>query len=63
MDLDDIFPSDSPGGPVLGEELSQLSVEDLRERIAALKGEIQRVEREIETRQSLRSAAEDVFKS
>ncbi len=63
MDLDDIFPNNTTNGIVLGEDLSQLSVKDLKDRIEALKSEITRVEREIEGRQSIRSAAEDMFKT
>lgn len=63
MDLDDIFPTNSKDGSTLGEDLSQLSIDDLQGRIAALKEEITRVEREIDSRQSLRSAAEEAFKS
>jgi len=63
MDLDDIFPTAPASAPTLGEDLSQLSVVDLEERIAALKSEIARVEAEVESRQSHRSAAEQAFKS
>ena len=50
MDLDEIFPTTKADGPALGDQLSELSVAELEERIAALKSEIARVEAEIGTR-------------
>ena len=63
MDLDDIFPQSKPDEAAIGADLSQMSIAELEERIAALKVEIARVEQEIASRQSLRSAAEQAFKS
>ena len=46
----------------LGEDLSLMSVEELRWRIQALKAEIARIESELEAKTSSRSVAESVFK-
>ena len=64
MDLDDLFPS-KPGDPLveLGrQDLDPISVDELHERIAALKAEIARVEAHIERVSAHRSAAEELFK-
>jgi uncharacterized small protein (DUF1192 family) len=64
MDLEDLFPS-KPGDPLveLGkQDLDPMSVEELNERIAALKAEIQRVEAHMQRVETHRSAAEELFK-
>ena len=64
MDLDELFP-DKPGDPLkllAREDLDPLSIEELQERIAALKQEIARVEAHIERVNRDRSAAEELFK-
>lgn len=64
MDLDDLFP-DKPKDPLaeLGrQDLDPLSIEELHERIEALKAEIARVEAHIERVTAHRSAAEELFK-
>ena len=64
MDVDDLFPS-KPGDPLveLGrQDLDPLSIDELHERIAALKAEIARVEAHIERVSAHRSAAEELFK-
>jgi uncharacterized small protein (DUF1192 family) len=64
MDLDDLFPS-KPGDPLveLGrQDLDPMSIEELHERIAALKAEIARVDAHIERVSAHRSAAEELFK-
>ena len=64
MDLDELFPS-KPDDPLLllaRQDLDPLSLEELDERIAALKTEIARVEAHIERVRSHRSVAEDLFK-
>ena len=64
MDIDDLFPS-KPGDPLveLGrQDLDPLSVDELNERIKALKAEIARVEAHIERVTAHRSAAEELFK-
>ena len=64
MDLDDLFPS-KPDDPVVAlgkQDLDPLSVDELEERIANLKAEIERVEAHMQRAQSHRSAAEELFK-
>ena len=64
MDLEDLFPS-KPGDPLveLGrQDLDPMSIEELTERIEALKAEIARVEAHVQRVQSHRSAAEELFK-
>ena len=64
MDVDDLFPS-KPGDPLveLGrQDLDPLSIDELHERIEALKAEIARVEAHIERVSAHRSAAEELFK-
>jgi uncharacterized small protein (DUF1192 family) len=47
----------------IGQDLSLLSVAELRERIALLKEEIARLEANIASKQASRTAAEGIFKS
>lgn len=47
---------------VLGTDLSNLSVADLEERIAALKHEIDRVEAEVSIKKARAAAADALFK-
>ena len=64
MDLDDLFP-DKPKDPLteLGkQDLDPISIEELHERIAALRQEIARVEAHIDRVTKHRSAAEELFK-
>jgi uncharacterized small protein (DUF1192 family) len=64
MDLDELFP-DRPKDPLAElkkQDLDPLSVDELHERIEALKQEIARVEAHIERVQSHRSAAEELYK-
>jgi uncharacterized small protein (DUF1192 family) len=64
VDLEDLFPS-KPGDPLveLGrQDLDPMSIEELAERIEALKAEIARVEAHVQRVQSHRSAAEELFK-
>jgi len=64
MDLDDLFP-DKPKDPLteMGkQDLDPISIEELHERIAALKEEIARVEAHIDRVTKHRSAAEELFK-
>jgi uncharacterized small protein (DUF1192 family) len=46
----------------LGEDLSLLSVEELKERVLALKAEIERLEASIRSKEATRSAADTFFK-
>jgi uncharacterized small protein (DUF1192 family) len=64
MDLDDLFPS-KPDDPLVAlgkQDLDPMSVDELQERIATLKAEIERVEAHMQRVQSHRSAAEELFK-
>jgi uncharacterized small protein (DUF1192 family) len=62
MDLDDIAPPPKKKAYELGQDLSKLSVAELRELADALKGEIARVEEIAKAKQSSLSAAEAAFK-
>ena len=46
----------------IGQDVSLVSIGELEERIALLRGEIARLEGEVEKRRSSRSAAEAVFR-
>ncbi len=48
-------------GIAVGESLSGLSMEDLEDRIAALRSEVERTERELASKRAGRAAAEAVF--
>jgi uncharacterized small protein (DUF1192 family) len=64
MDLDDLFP-DKPKDPLqelARQDLDPLSVEELAERITALKAEITRVKAHKEAATKHRSEAEELFK-
>ena len=64
MDVDDLFPS-KPDDPLVAlgkQDLDPMSVDELEERIANLKAEIERVEAHMQRAQSHRSAAEELFK-
>ncbi len=64
MDEDDFFSSKPPEPLALlvKQDLGPLSIDELQSRIAALKGEIARVEAHIQTVSTHRSAAEHLFK-
>ncbi|MFL5170957.1 MAG: DUF1192 domain-containing protein [Microvirga sp.] len=64
MDLEDLFPS-KPGDPLVElakQDLEPMSIEELKERIIALKAEIARVEAHMDRASKHRSAAEELFK-
>lgn len=64
MDLEDLFPS-KPGDPLVElakQDLDPMSIEELQARIEALKAEIARVESHMQSAQTHRSAAEELFK-
>jgi uncharacterized small protein (DUF1192 family) len=64
MDLDELVPS-KPDDPLVAlgkQDLDPLSVEELHERIEALKAEIARVEAHMKRAETHRSAAEELFK-
>jgi uncharacterized small protein (DUF1192 family) len=46
----------------IGQNIDDLSAPELRERIALLRSEINRLEKAIEARQATRAAADSVFK-
>ena len=49
-------------GPVIGEDLSSLSIEELEKRIVILKSEISRLEQAIVAKNASRLAADQFFK-
>lgn len=60
--FDDDVPRKSAGGAItVGEDLSRLSEEELGERIEALNGEINRTQKELEQRGTIRNAADAFF--
>ncbi|MFL6741735.1 MAG: DUF1192 domain-containing protein [Sphingomicrobium sp.] len=64
MDLEELFPS-KPEDPLVAlarQDLDPLSIEELQERIEALKAEIARVEAHMDRATKHRSAAEELFK-
>jgi uncharacterized small protein (DUF1192 family) len=64
MDLEELFPS-KPDEPLVAlgkQDLDPISIDELQERIAALKAEIARVEAHMQRVESHRSAAEELFK-
>jgi uncharacterized small protein (DUF1192 family) len=63
MDTDDIaLPPKKAKSYELGQDLSKLSVGELRALIDDLKTEIARTQRTLDAKQSSKSAAESVFK-
>jgi uncharacterized small protein (DUF1192 family) len=64
MDLDELFPGkpDDPVKALAKQDLDPMSIEELHERIEALRHEIARVEAHIDRVQKHRSAAEELFK-
>jgi uncharacterized small protein (DUF1192 family) len=46
----------------LGEDLTLLSVDELKERVLALKAEIERLQASIQSKEATRSAADTFFK-
>jgi len=64
MDLEELFPSkpDDPLVALAKQDLDPMSIEELNERIEALKAEIARVDAHIQRVETHRSAAEELFK-
>jgi uncharacterized small protein (DUF1192 family) len=63
MDTDDLAPPlKKPKGYELGQDLSKLSVSELKNLVEDLKGEIARIEAALSAKQSSLSAAEAAFK-
>jgi uncharacterized small protein (DUF1192 family) len=64
VDLEELFPS-TPDDPLVAlakQDLDPMSIDELNERIEALKAEIARVEAHMQRAQTHRSAAEELFK-
>ena len=59
FDLDDLDPASQEESP---KNLDDMNIEDLKEYVAALKAEIERVEAKIKAKQSHASAAASFFK-
>jgi uncharacterized small protein (DUF1192 family) len=59
--LDDDRPKKKPG-PQPGEVLADLSVDELKERIALYRGEIERLEAEIAAKEKHMQAAQSFFR-
>jgi len=62
MDWDDLEPKKNVG-ITIGDDLSNLSLKELHDRIEALSDEIERMKGEIDKKKSTQNAANDVFKS
>lgn len=64
MDLDELFAKrpDDPLVALLKQDIDKLSIEELEQRIEALKGEIVRCEGKIAFAKNHRSAADALFK-
>ena len=63
MSLSDDDRPKKPTAHEVGCDLSMMSVDELKERIALLQGEIARLETEIINKSAGRKAAEDLFRS
>lgn len=61
--MDEDLPRPKKKTHEIGQDLSMLSVEELKERIEALQAEISRLESSLKAKQASRSAADSVFKS
>ena len=64
MDLDDLFAKrpDDPLTRLVRQDLDPLSVDELRERMAVLAAEIERIERKIDGVVNFRASADALFK-
>ncbi|MET3794627.1 DUF1192 domain-containing protein [Aquamicrobium terrae] len=62
MAIFDDEPARKSGPHEIGQDLSKLSVDELRARIDTLRGEIARIEAELQAKGSTRSAAEALFR-
>ncbi len=61
MDWDDLKPKPAKG-ITIGEDLTALSVAELKARIGALESEIERVRGELKTKETRAIAADQLFK-
>jgi uncharacterized small protein (DUF1192 family) len=62
MDTDDLEPKKKPKGYELGQDLTKLSVGELKALVDDLKAEIGRLEAALAAKRSSKSAAEAAFK-
>lgn len=64
MDIDELFPSkpEDPLAQLARQDLDPLSIDELHDRIEALKAEIARVEAHADRATKHRSAADELFK-
>jgi uncharacterized small protein (DUF1192 family) len=62
MDWDDVRAKPKPG-PIIGEDLSAISVADLEARVTVLEAEIVRVRSAIEAKRDHERRAKAIFKS
>jgi uncharacterized small protein (DUF1192 family) len=64
MDLDELFARrpDDPLVALLKQDIDRLSIDELKERVEALHGEIQRCEAKISAATSHKNAADALFK-
>ncbi len=62
MDMEELEPR-KPAAYELGGDLSNISIDELKELTERLKGEIARIEAEIKAKESSRDAAASVFKN
>ena len=64
MDVEDLAPkAAAPIKALLAEDLSSLSLDELRERKAQLEAEIARIENMLKSKDKSRATAESVFKT
>jgi uncharacterized small protein (DUF1192 family) len=62
MTTDDDRPEPPPPAHVVGQDLSRLSVAELRARVELLHAEIGRIEEALRLKDNVRSAADSLFK-
>jgi uncharacterized small protein (DUF1192 family) len=62
IDPEELLPRKSKTETVIGQDLSTLSVEELKARIADLEGEIARTREAMTAKIATKSAAEGIFK-
>jgi uncharacterized small protein (DUF1192 family) len=62
IDPEELLPRKTKAASAIGEDLSNLSVEELEARIASLEGEIERTKAALKARVATKNAAEGIFK-
>ena len=60
---EEIAPKSDTLSALINEDLSQLGLEELEERITTLKAEIERITAVLESKKASRTDAEDLFKA